>query len=103
VSDDSKIERNGQWTLEPLGHIIVEGGVAYIKIDALINIDYDETKVYAKDNNNNWILVTEYAFSGMPNSDLGFNFSDAVNGGTTSNVVDQFGNIEWTLILYIAD
>ena len=104
VSDDSKLERNGKWNLAPTGHIVVEGGITYVKINAGINIDFDETKVYAKDNYGTWILVSEFAVAGTPNSDLGaFNFNDAVNGGTTNGVEDQFGNIEWTLILYIAD
>jgi len=104
VSDDSKLERNGKWNLAPTGHIVVEGGITYVKINAGINIDFDETKVYAKDNYGTWILVSEFAVAGTPNSDLGaFNFNDALNGGTTNGVEDQFGNIEWTLVLSVAN
>ena len=34
-----------------------------------------------------WILVFESAVAGTPNSDLVFNFNDAVNGGVTSVAV----------------
>jgi len=104
VSEDSKIERNGKWNIVPTGHIVVEGGITYVKINAGINIDFDETMVYAKDNYGTWILVSEFAVAGTPNSDLGaFNFNEAANGGTTSGAEDQFGNIDWTLRLYVVN
>ncbi|MBW6459966.1 MAG: hypothetical protein K0B08_05275 [Bacteroidales bacterium] len=99
VSDDSKIERKGEWELVPTGHLIREGGVMYVKIDANVLVNYDYTKVYAKDNNGNWVLVSEFYFSDKPNSDLSFEFMEAVLQGATCSTSDQFGSIAWTLQL----
>lgn len=100
-SDDSKIERSGQWEISPTGILITEGGIDYVKIDAGIAVIYDIQKVYAKDNNDEWILVSEIPFSGEPNSDLNFGLDDAILEGATSGTQNQLGSIEWNLLLTV--
>lgn len=103
VSDDSKIERSGQWTMEPTGILMTEGGVNYVKVDAHITINFDNQKVYAKNNQGEWELVAEIPYSGNPNSDLNFNFNDAIlnNEGSVVQAQGELGSIVWHLLLVI--
>jgi hypothetical protein len=103
VSDDSKIERSGQWTMDPTGILMTEGGVNYVKVDAHITINYDNQKVYAKNNQGQWQLVAEIPFSGTPNSDLNFNMDDAIfnNEGAVVQAQSELGSIIWHLILAV--
>ena len=104
VSDDSKIERSGQWTLNPTGILMTEGGVNYVKVDAGITINYDNQKVYAKNNQGQWQLVAEIPYSGTPNSDLNFNMDDAIfnSDGAVNQAQSQIGEIIWHLLLVVA-
>ncbi|MFU8843767.1 MAG: hypothetical protein ACNA7V_08170 [Bacteroidales bacterium] len=99
VSDNSKIERHGQWDINPDGVLIKDGGELYLVVDAKIDVAFDVTKVYAKDSNGNWVLVSEYDYLGQPGSQLSFNFWEAVISGSTTGTNDQYGSIMWTLQL----
>jgi hypothetical protein len=103
VSEDSKIERNGKWKMVPTGQLITDGGVNYMNVNAGIEIEFDETKIWAKDNYGNWVIVSEYAVQGTPNSELSFNFDEARINGSTCGVDDPFGSIIWTLTLTSSD
>jgi len=58
ISDDSKIERSGHWNMSPNGQF-ADGSKENIEIDAVISVLNDITKIYAKDDSGNWILVQQ--------------------------------------------
>ncbi len=103
VSDDSKIERSGQWSMAPTGILMTEGGQNYLKVDAHITINYDNQKVYAKNNQGEWQLVAEIPYSGTPSSILNFDFEGAYlnEEGSVVQVQSELGSIIWRLLLVV--
>ncbi len=99
ISDDSKIARSGQWEIVPTGILMEDAGRNYIDIDANVIVQNDVQRIYAKDNNDNWVLVSEVPFNETPYSILSFDFDDAVIMGSVSAVANEFGSITWTLTL----
>ncbi|RLD70406.1 MAG: hypothetical protein DRI87_08405 [Bacteroidetes bacterium] len=100
INDDSKIERTGQWEIIPIGSLMADEGVDYIKIDAQISVQNDVQRIYGKDNNGNWVLLSEVPFNETPNSQFTFDFDDAVlMGGAIVEVSVATGSIKWTLSL----
>jgi len=71
----------------------------YIDVDAHVIVQNDVTRIYGKDNDGNWILLTETQNSESPNSDLSFNFDDAIVDGSTVGFNSPAGGIEWELVL----
>lgn len=99
INNDSKIERGGFWNMSPVGSLQTKGGINYLEVDARISVLGDVQNVYAKDNYDNWVLVSTFDFTGTPNSELAFVLQDAIN---TSSVVSEgtgTGSITWTLSL----
>ncbi len=100
VSDDSKIERSGSWSINPIGRLEGSSDNPIVFVDAQIFLQNDVQNIYAKDTNGNWVLVNSSDFSGEePNSDLGFNFDDAILTGAVINAQGAGGSITWTLRL----
>jgi hypothetical protein len=100
VSDDSKIERSGSWGLYPTGRLEGTWDDRYVFIDAGIVIQNDMQKIYAKDDEGAWQLVSSLDFSGSePNSDLTFDFDDAIINGSIISVTTNAGSLTWTLYL----
>ncbi len=97
MSDDSKIVRSGQWNMSPKGQF-EDGSNENIEIDAVVSVVNDITKIYAKDDSGNWVLVQETNNTESPDSDLSFNLNDAVVGSVCGTTV-QTGSIVWTLTL----
>ena len=99
INDDSKIVRSGQWEIIPVGTLMQDAGRNYIDINANVIVQNDVQRIYAKDNNNNWVLVSEVPFNETPYSILSFDFDDAVIMGSVAGVANEYGSITWTLTL----
>ena len=100
VSADSKIERTGSWGIFPIGRLEGNADHPQVFVDAGIIIQNDVQNIYAKDNGGNWVLVNSTDFSGEePNSDLSFDFDNAILSGAVINATAAGGSIIWTLIL----
>ena len=98
ISEDSKIERSGQWNMSPKGQF-EDGSKENIEIDAVVSVLNDITKIYAKDDSGNWILVQETENTESPDSDLSFNIDDAQINESVCGITVQTGSIVWTLTL----
>ncbi len=98
---DSKITRSGNWGLAPEGHVEKGGGQTYIVIDPRINVENDITTVYARDNNGNWVMVSQAEYNGPSGGIVTFSFEQAVlsPGGAETGVSEGTGEITWTLNL----
>ncbi|MBN2612372.1 MAG: hypothetical protein JXB00_12505 [Bacteroidales bacterium] len=100
IDEDGKIERTGSWELVPTGRLEGTWEDRYVFIDAGIIIQNDVQKIYAKDDQGNWQLVSTVDFSGAePNSDLTFDFDEANSSGSVISVASAAGSITWTLHL----
>ena len=99
INNDSRIERTGFWNMYPLGSLRTEGGIDYLDVNAQIIVVGDVQHVYAKDNNDNWVLVSTFNFTGSPNSDLAFVLQDAINTSSVVSASTGTGSITWTLSL----
>ena len=98
----SKIERAGNWTMEPTGDFEKVGDDVHINVDVGITIVSDIQKIYAEDDGN-WVLVNTTNFASTPNSDIFFSLIDATVGpGSTVQVVEEGGSIRFTLTLVAA-
>lgn len=97
--DKTKITRTGQWQMNPEGILKTDGGVNYLEVNANIFVEEDTQRVYSEG-----ILISEFSFTGAPNSEFAFVFDDALseNGCSPVGVSDQYGSIIWTLMLSIA-
>ncbi len=104
VSDDSKLTRNGWWDMSPTGKMVdnVDQWGTYIYIDAHIMVMEDVTRVYAKDNYGNWVLVGTAPFMGDVPAELAFRFdlSTTDDNGHSISVQESTGSITWTLSLF---
>lgn len=100
VSADSKIERSGSWGIFPIGRL--EGSLdnPTVFVDAGIILQNDVQTIYAKNTEGQWIVVNTTDFSGEePESELGFNFDDAILTGSVISAQGAGGSIIWTLRL----
>ena len=104
VSDDSKLTRNGWWDMSPTGEMVdnVDQWGSYIYINANIMVMEDVTRVYAKDNYGNWVLVGTAPFMGDVPAELAFRFDLAItdDNGHSISVQESTGAITWTLALF---
>jgi hypothetical protein len=99
IGDDSKIERTGNWIIEPTGDMEKAGTDVHINVDGGITIVSDIQKIYAK-SNGNWILVNETDFASSPNADIFFSLNEALVGnGSVVQVTTPGGSIRFTLHL----
>ena len=93
INDDSKIERIGQWKIAPEGIIMEDAGRTHIDINANVIVQNDVQRIYAKDNDGNWVLVSEVPFNETPYSILSFDFDDEVIMGSVAGVSNEYGSI----------
>ncbi len=102
VSEDSKIERTGSWSINPNGELKGDIDHPDLFIDAGLITENDIQKIYAKDNSGNWIMVNETDFSGhTPYSELLFDMDDAIVDGSVVSVNTDNGSIIWTLCMVV--
>ncbi len=99
IDNDSKIERSGQWQINPTGKITISGDDKYISVNAHVTVQNDVTRIYGKDNDGNWVLLTETNNSETPNSDLVFKLSDAIVDGSTVGFNTPGGGLIWTMLV----
>jgi len=97
IDDDGKIERSGQWHINPVG--TVSNDEEYLTVNAHIVVINDVTRVYAKNDDGVWILVSESNVNESPNSDLSFNIVEACTGGAFLGYLPPTGGILWKLEL----
>ena len=99
IQGSSKLERTGQWKIIPTGIFMKESDVVTIEVDGGVFVQNDVQRIYAKDDNGNWVLVNETTFNENPNADLVFNFKDAQIDGSYCGVSVATGSIMWKLTL----
>lgn len=103
VSDDSKLTRSGWWDMSPTGKVVenVDQWGTYIYVDPHIFVMEDVTRVYAKDNYGNWVLVGTAPYMGDSQGELAFRFDLATTDdfGHSIGVQESTGSITWTLTL----
>jgi hypothetical protein len=97
IDDDGKIVRSGQWQINPAG--TVSSDEEYLAINAHIIVMNDITRIYAKNDDGIWILVSETNINESPNSDLTFNIHEACTGGADLGYLPPTGGILWRLEL----
>jgi len=101
INDDSKIERSGSWTINPSGRLEEDKGTINIPVDAGVVVVNDVQKIYARDNNGDWILMNQTNFDSEPNSDLVFELTEAETGGSVVTAETEAGSITWSLHLTV--
>jgi len=101
INGDSKITRSGSWTIDPTGRLEKDGDIIYIPVDAGVNVVNDVQKLYARDNEDNWILVNETSFDSEPNSDLIFELAEAEDQGSVISAESEGGSLTWSLYLVV--
>jgi hypothetical protein len=101
TGDDSKIEREGSWIIEPTGELEEAGTDVRIDVDGGITIVSDIQRIYYKDNSGQWQLLNETDFASTPNSDIFFSLNDAVINGSTVQVTTAGGSIRFSLYLVV--
>ena len=100
IEDESKVERDGSWTIQPLAFMEKVGNDVQIDVNVGITVDSDIMKVYAKNTSGNWVLVNEIDMGpATPNSDLTFSLRDAEVSGSVLQVVASTGSISFSLYL----
>lgn len=102
IQGNSRLQRTGQWTMVPLGTFMMDNNIISIKVDGGVYVQNDVQRIYAKDNDGSWVLVSEVTFNETPNADLIFDFNDAQINGSTCGVTVATGSILWTLTLHPA-
>jgi hypothetical protein len=68
-------------------------------VDAHVTVQNDVQRIYAKDNDGNWVLVNETPFNETPYSVVSFDFDDAETNGSYQSLVLPTGSIIWRLTL----
>jgi len=101
INGDSKITRSGSWTIDPTGRLEKDGDIIYIPVDAGVIVVNDVQKVYARDNDDNWVLVNETEFDSEPNSDLIFELAEAEDQGSVISSESEGGSLIWSLYLVV--
>lgn len=100
IQNDSRLVRSGEWAMYPIGTLMEDAGSKYMDVDAQVTVQNDVQRIYAKDNDGNWVLVNETPFNETPYSVVSFDFDDAVlNGGSYQSLVVATGSIIWRLTL----
>lgn len=99
IQNDSRLVRNGEWAMYPIGTLMEDAGRKYIDVDAHVTVQNDVQRIYAKDNDGNWVLVNETPFNETPYSVVSFDFDDAVLNGSYQSLVVATGSIIWRLTL----
>ncbi len=101
IEDDSKIERIGSWSIQPVGFLEKAGDDVQIDASIGITVVSDIMKVYAKDQSSgNWILVNETDMGpAVPNSDVTFSLNEAETNGSVIQVSTSSGSISFSLYL----
>ncbi len=99
IQESSRLERTGQWQMYPIGTLMEDASHKYIKVDAQVNVVNDVQRIYAKDNDGNWLLVNEVTFNEAPYSVVDFDFAEAETSGSVSGITVATGSITWTLII----
>lgn len=99
INNDSRLVRNGEWAMYPIGTLMEDAGRKYMDVDAHVTVQNDVQRIYAKDNDGNWVLVNETPFNETPYSVVSFDFDDAVLNGSYQSLVVATGSIVWRLTL----
>jgi hypothetical protein len=99
INGDSRLVRSGQWSMSPNGILMEDAGRKYIDVDAQVTVQNDIQRIYAKDNDGNWVLVNETPFNETPYSVVSFDFDDAETNGSYQSLVVATGSIIWRLTL----
>lgn len=99
IDGDSRLVRNGEWAMYPIGTLMEDAGRKYIDIDAQVTVQNDVLRVYAKDDEGNWQLMYEMTFNETPYSVVSFDFDEAVLNGSYQSLVVATGSIIWRLTL----
>lgn len=100
IDGDSKIVRSGTWQINPKGTLSFgNNNNVYIAVDAHVVVQNDVMKIYAKDNDGNWVLVDKEDISETPNSDLTFELNEATANGSVIGFNTPAGSIIWELYL----
>jgi hypothetical protein len=99
INGDSRLVRSGEWAMNPNGILMEDAGRKYIDVDAQVTVQNDIQRIYAKDNDGNWVLVNETPFNETPYSVVSFDFDDAETNGSYQSLVVATGSIIWRLTL----
>lgn len=103
IDEDAKITRSGTWSFYPTGYLINPDDPC-VFIDGALVIDNDVQKIYAKDDNGVWQLVSTINNApAEPNADLTFNLDEAVISGATVSIAGSPFSWLWTLDLNVVD
>jgi len=98
IGDDSRLERSGQWSMNPTGILMGTVGNLTIDIDTDVVVQNDVQRIYAKVDGE-WVLVNETPFNETPYSEFTFDFNEAILNGSTISVSVGTGSILWRLTL----
>lgn len=99
--EDSRIIRSGTWLLRPEGYFVNSNQT--IVINPNIEVSNDVTEIWAKDNNGNWVKVSEVPYSGLAGGPVTFDFLEVTTNPNPAayvqSVIEGTGSITWTLLL----
>jgi len=99
IQNNSRLQREGEWSMYPIGELKNDGGIMKVEINAQVNVQNDVQRIYAKDDSGNWVLVNTLNFEETPYSTFTFDFEDAMLQGSVVGVSVPTGSIFWTLTI----